>query len=637
MENKNQLPKISVNIEKLDDRLHDPRFIQVKQDAQGKELVLFLGATGAGKSTCINYLLGAKIDRDIDGSGATIAKLGITQDEPIIDKRFANISPGNRQPCTLYSEIFYDSTLDMAYCDTAGVLSPSGTANELQICASLSMQYAIQSAKSIKAIVIVVEWYIFLTQTPLELYALTFLLTQLLVEPEKNTNSIIFLINRVPKNIKKQNVAYAISCYKNILTQDIEMITNKTYSCSISASDLEERKRVARMINLLDTQIKEKPENIILMDVFDEGQTRQTIHALLKEKKSLLAKEHFSFGEYNEKRKAFDSEIDIIAPLVKEYRQQKKSQAATVKEDNDSHFFMEAKTLADEKVPKTVAIILNDVFHNETSTTQPDANKRSETCSMHPDNASNHLGIHETEKVIALNDPDNEDSRKNVFENSEDTTKNSSPVITHNSQEDLTGLLFHLTKTANPQKKITDCTVTISEDKKITETPQSLQNYPDESQITSSNLAVSPKSSNFKYMRWVLMIMAGISCGLFGIFLLGTVFFALMHSSLAISIVQALFKLALDESIASTFICGVLSTAFGVATVYIASVIFPCEKSKMVINVAEDPPDTNRYSTLSLHQTSNQKSSAPLLAPERSGKTESVATQNNNSNKSVFI
>lgn len=607
MESKNQPPQISVNIEKFDDRLHDPRFIQVKQDAQGKELVLFLGATGAGKSTCINYLLGAKIDRDIDGGGETIAKLDITQDEPVIDKRFAKISPGNRQPCTLYSEIFYDSTLEMAYCDTAGVLSPSGTANELQVCASLSMQYAIQSASSIKAVV-VVEWCIFLRHTPLELYALASLLTQLLVEPEKNADSIIFLINKVPKNIKKQNVAYAISCYKDILTRDVEAITKKTYSCFMSASDLEECKRVARMIDLLDVQIKKRPENIILMDVFDEGQTRQAIYALLKEKKSFLTKEHFSFDEYNESRKAFDAEIEVILPLINASRKDKLNRKKEQENLLSSPIVLggtEPSSTLQREMEKTVPVLTKNLSNEKLT-----MHGRQDISEIPVDNDE----IKNIEPMTLQNVRQLGNSNQVVNKTPEKYEPVERDYNQKENNDDTLNIILNLVQTNKPSENLNNVSKNPEHNPEIQliETSDHHNNH-EKIDITPSNNEVLSSTDYTKIIRGCANL-SGVAIGLFGLFLLGTGIGALAHGTLAASIVQTVFNMGLDDAMACAFVYGFFCLFLSFTIFYVTRVIVdnPSHTTHSS-NTLEDVTSNNGYGTFEQSTHMRNNSTALLL------------------------
>lgn len=573
---------LSVNIEKLDDRLCDPRFIQVKKDAQGKELVLFLGATGAGKSTCINYLLGAKLDKT-KNKGRYCAIVASRQEALVNSQKLPVIGMDLYSSCTVYSEIFYDSVNDIAYCDTAGFMDTRRTEDELQICASLTMQLAIQSAHHIKAIMIVIDWGIFETTITSSLQTLMLILSQLLIVPSEVIDSIVFLINKTPKDTNLKDFEALVSDYKKTIQTDLKYLKSRPIACQDTAEEIL-LKNIHDIIDLLDIQIRQRPENVVLLDVFDEGNTRKTILTLLKQKNTIIPKEKFNFKEYNEKRKVFDSEIKIIVPLIKDKRQKLLS-------NNIEGSSVQGALQKQMKEEDLLQPFKNNVFENDS------------------------ISAGET----ILDNTDTELGTKSVKTNPEiiDFSVNNSQK---EDGEAIGNLLLNLVETAGPEES-PKTTIQPSIE------PKSHSDY-EENDATSSNSEAIPYITPAKIIRTCANL-SGAAIGLFGLFLLGTGIGALAHGTLAASIIQAVFNMALDDAMACAFIYGLsclflASTIFYVTRVIVDNPLHTTHSS----NALEDVINDNGYGTFEQPTQIQKNSTASPRVQNASTRHQTTSSQN---------
>jgi ribosome biogenesis GTPase A len=115
--------------------------------AKGRDVILVIGNTGAGKSTTINYLLGHKFTKGRNYPFQI----------SLVDESKSDVQIGHTMTSqTLYAEA-HGSEDGFVYCDTPGFLDTRP--REEKICASINIEFAIKSARQIKAIIVVVDYY----------------------------------------------------------------------------------------------------------------------------------------------------------------------------------------------------------------------------------------------------------------------------------------------------------------------------------------------------------------------------------------------------------------------------------------------------------------------------------------------
>lgn len=302
---------LSIQIDTLSTFLNDPQFTQVIAGAKDKSLVLFLGITGTGKSTCISYLLGAQLDKVRGVGGKKTAVLSSTQDP---NKKFPEIGANPYQSCTLYSEVFNDVEAGITYCDTAGFMDTRKINNAVQICGSLSTELAIQSAQSVKAVIIVLEWGMFDTKTSTDLQELMSILGQFLISPyEDIADSIFFCINKVPMDVDKQDFGEMLDAYQCQLKHMIQETVSAIHKSTLSVSELAKLNRIALVTDLLTSQLNKRPDQVVLMDIFDQGEIRHAIQSRLTHKASSIPPTKFNFNTYDDKRQRLEEELDALA------------------------------------------------------------------------------------------------------------------------------------------------------------------------------------------------------------------------------------------------------------------------------------------------------------------------------------
>lgn len=311
MEIKTVIVDTELKIKNIENFLQDSRLTKVIDAAKDNDLVLFIGLTGVGKSTCISYLLGAKIDVEEDKYGGKIAALSKNQEEKNVDKKFPEIGTLIHRSCTRFGEVFFDADLQILYGDTPGFMDSRYDESSRE-CASLSMQLMVQSAKNIKAICLVIEWDVFQRKIFFDVDSLMFLLGKLLIPPYSK-DSLIFLINKVPTGRNMSQFKLLFEDYCEEFNKKIILAGHNLKTSSMDSAENSRLNKIALILDLLEYQFSNQTGNIILMDVFDDGEKRKIIHQLLMNKKTPIPKDKFNFKTYDESRQCFDAELDNLA------------------------------------------------------------------------------------------------------------------------------------------------------------------------------------------------------------------------------------------------------------------------------------------------------------------------------------
>ena len=116
-------------------------------NSAGQNVVIALGATGAGKSVTINCLLGARMfARDADGR--------VEAEPPSADSGIVLAEVGHRGSCTIRPAIYTAPGSTYSFLDTRG-FEDTGMHPEGDIAASILTEMAIKNASSVRIMVVV--------------------------------------------------------------------------------------------------------------------------------------------------------------------------------------------------------------------------------------------------------------------------------------------------------------------------------------------------------------------------------------------------------------------------------------------------------------------------------------------------
>ncbi|MCP3659366.1 MAG: hypothetical protein GY830_03220 [Bacteroidetes bacterium] len=261
---------------------------EIDLDFEEKEVdnaVMFIGPTGAGKSTVINYLNKVPLkkmlkkqietenyfsDSSEDDKQKTYNieseyKIAIDTEKTTENSKIAKI--GN----TVFSEtsrpnLYYSQDYNLTFCDCPGFYD---TRKDLYFRNTVYNNYLIKNIKNVKSIVIVVEYSQFLAvrgklfvSGVLDVLSNIFtnLNENIVQDSQKNNpfNSIMLLFTKVEKKIKR----------KDILNKIIEF--SNSYK-----EQKEERFQTYR--KLLNKIISYKGENIVIIRPLDNGKTRDSL------------------------------------------------------------------------------------------------------------------------------------------------------------------------------------------------------------------------------------------------------------------------------------------------------------------------------------------------------------------------
>jgi energy-coupling factor transporter ATP-binding protein EcfA2 len=270
---------------------------------QGKEITLLIGNTGAGKSTLINYLMGCEMhtvfgifgDLKLEMKGVGHARIGHT-----------NTSQ------TLFAEFFTPNEQDF-YADCAGFGENRGV--EEAICASVSVRAAINMAKNVKAILLVVDYSSFKTDKAAGIRSLIDSLYKFLPDMDKVgpdldlKSSIALIVTKLPPQVKKSDLCLGLQkivsemlgerqqAYDRLRIRVEERlgIPKGLSPESEDMKNLQEHASFLRMLEFIGFLVglskvesgispkePEMPRSLIVGNVFDQGSTHSEIQAFVR-------------------------------------------------------------------------------------------------------------------------------------------------------------------------------------------------------------------------------------------------------------------------------------------------------------------------------------------------------------------
>eukprot|EP01084_Bolivina_argentea_P254311 427516_1 len=181
-----------------------------------QDIVLFLGAAGAGKSTSIHFMCGSKfVETSHTGhftpivSNSNCGKVKITERITKADTKFITAVPINLEEAGI--EV-YDGKSNVMLCDTPGFFEESA---ELDVANGLGVVNAVKKAKSMR-IFVTIDWSVGSGGRMKNFKQLAYTLANIVPNFKRYRKSIDFILTRVPetqsnKKSIKAKVALALA------------------------------------------------------------------------------------------------------------------------------------------------------------------------------------------------------------------------------------------------------------------------------------------------------------------------------------------------------------------------------------------------------------------------------------------
>lgn len=256
---------------------------------EGLDKILFIGSTGSGKSTLINYLSGSHYQIQFsDDSAKPIVKC-------IFGNEIVKVTHGMTTNATSTTQQListHDAIPGAVYCDLRAI-SDVGDINE-QIIAAHNLQLLAQSRGNIKGVVVVLDIPDFNASRGENFKKIAILLSKIIQNNPSIMESICFAITKLPKpDIKVESF---INTY-------IKPVLTSLRSLERRQGKLEgETEALDFMLKQMES--KSNRDKIIMMNIEDKGESRQNLQQILIRFKPWHSS-HFNFSNYDSLQKNF--------------------------------------------------------------------------------------------------------------------------------------------------------------------------------------------------------------------------------------------------------------------------------------------------------------------------------------------
>jgi len=246
----------------------------------GQEVVLFLGVTGSGKSTLVNYLLGNRLIRwDRKQHRARVGRLqgGVYLEKD--DPNAPQIGDHGANSCTRGVRLYQSQREGdcWSFCDSAGLQDPD---EDQRLVNLLALERAVTRARGIKLVVVIK--YAEIEAEKGKVFRemakeLAELLKYFFPKDTQASLDFLFLVNDAPKekNLEETDVILLVQQQMERLLQEA------THSSSVSTASEATNREICRFSVLLGA-LMVKPERMILVDPLDVGETREMIFSQLR-------------------------------------------------------------------------------------------------------------------------------------------------------------------------------------------------------------------------------------------------------------------------------------------------------------------------------------------------------------------
>ena len=243
--------------------------------ANGRDKVLFIASTGAGKSTLVNYLNGTRYE---------ILKNAIGLEAKPVDgvPEIAKVGRSNYESETLHPQVIEKEGLNFVYCDVAGLFDNRGDEEQIFAASSLHMlsKQTVKEQGGIKAIIVVLDKPGFETMKAENFKQTALTLAGIVKENPDLMDSVYFVISKVEPDLIKELSRDVI------IEQLIKPMLNRIYNTELTEDDsdeLEEFNELTEEEKPLFFILSEicKRKQIIIPDITDLGASRIEIEQML--------------------------------------------------------------------------------------------------------------------------------------------------------------------------------------------------------------------------------------------------------------------------------------------------------------------------------------------------------------------
>jgi len=266
-----------------------PRLQSIKE----KDVVLVLGATKSGKSTLVNYLLGAQYSLLDDGDGFPTAKW---------ESGAAHAEVGVNDDSTTISPAAYSSPTGVTFCDVPGFDDTRSKAEKMCCIGTTAM--GIQMARSVQVLVVALSFNGMKEDSASGLRSTALNLSKLLDfrEADRILPRFVFCFTKVDE----------AKVTKEGLLKKVGKLSD-TFKANVCKPNLDSEYRESLQASLVVLDIIRSSENLFLMNIFDQGESRgrlvERCRLFLADASPGIPKERFTMARLSPEWRDFSGEI----------------------------------------------------------------------------------------------------------------------------------------------------------------------------------------------------------------------------------------------------------------------------------------------------------------------------------------
>lgn len=251
-------------------------------ELKGKDVILLIGLTGAGKSTLTNYLLGCELEEPLNSDGEPI--LSAAGDPILLPKEGQTLRA--KMGVTVESETLvpniFPLTGELCLVDCPGLEENRGA--EYGVCAAISTQLVIQLARSVRVALVVSQGS--LKEKASDFQRLMKVLSKVFKNMGEVAPSLLFLLNKAPKGYQLK--PHLQTKLKQLKDKDEKELKSEAERERLVASRSPEAKG-----DEAGVRVKELSSNLRFLDLMqsqlDQGQI-EVLQLTLSAKRAALMK-----------------------------------------------------------------------------------------------------------------------------------------------------------------------------------------------------------------------------------------------------------------------------------------------------------------------------------------------------------